>query len=440
MRFPQAIVYPQAIPTIRPAVKTVRRADAGIAIGQLAYGCLCLFAFAVPWSETGFTVHGIEISRWFGLAALALVIFLQRFPARARPIADLHYWMLGFAGWSMASLFWTLDRDTTITRAETYIQLLLFTWVVWVLCTSESRIAGVLQSYVLGTTVIAIGVIENLLTGTTMGQIQGLEGMGTDRYTVNGINPNDLGLMLALSIPMNLYLLARRKSRPWITVALWAQLVLAGTGILLSGSRGSALAASGGVFMLPLILPRLSRPQKAVMAIALAGIVATAISLVPRDTWQRFLDLGADITEGTMTHRTQIWAASGVVFREHPLAGVGSGAHPVAVTSLLGRPLVAHNTYLSALAELGVVGELLLLGMLATAFHCAWKMPRLARTFWILLLATWCIGASDGTLEYTKMTWLLFSLLVAHFYVRRQGMGSARGKRIRSVCIASPVF
>lgn len=437
MRFPQTIPSPAAIPVSSPALQSAGRADAGTSIERMAYVCLCLFAFALPWSETGFTVNGIEISRWFGLAALGLVILRKHFRTPPRGFSDLHFWMLAFAGWSAASLFWTLDRDSTITKAETYIQLLLFAWVVWVLCNSESRVIGVLQSYVLGTTVIAIGVIENLLTGRTMGQIQGLQGMGSDRYTVNGVNPNDLGLMLALSIPMTLYLLAHHKGGRWTKPLLWVQLVLAAVGILLSGSRGGALAASGGVFLLPVILVRLSRLQKVVMALAVAAAVAAAISLVPQDTWQRFLDLGTDITQGTMTHRTQIWAASMVLFREHPMVGVGAGAHATAVTSLLGRPLVAHNTYMSALAELGVVGELLLLGMLGTAFYCAAKMPRSQRTFWILLMITWCIGAAGGTLEYRKFTWLLLSLLAAHAYIGRQNI---QGNRIRSACVASPVF
>lgn len=428
------------IPAARPAVRTGERENVAIAIERAAYACLCLFAFSMPWSETGFATSGVDFSHWFALAALALVIFRKGFPSPARGVADLHYWMLAFAGWSIASLFWTVDRDSTVARTGTYLQLLLFTWVVWTLCTTESRIAAVLRSYVLGTSVLAVGIIENVLAGRTMDQIKGLAGTGSDRYTVSGVNPNDLGLMLALSIPMALYLLARRSGRQWTTVLLWAQLLLAGTGILLSGSRGAALAASGGLFMLPMVLGRLSRLQKALMAVVVAGTVVGAMSLVPPETWGRFMDLGKDLTEGTMTHRTQIWAASTVLFREHPLAGVGSGAHPVAVTSLIGRPLVAHNTFMSALAELGVVGELLLLGMLTTAFHCAWKMPRLQRSFWVLVLAVWGIGACSGTLEYRKMTWLLLSLLVAHAYVRRRIPGGIRRHGARSVCLVSAVF
>ena len=436
MRFPQTVPASQVMPNIRPAAKS----DAGAAIGQMAYVCLCLFAFITPWSETGLIVNGIAINRWFGLAALALVVVRTRFHNPPRGLADLHWWMVAFAGWSIASLFWTLDRDTTIERAGTYLQLLLFVWVVWELCTSESRIAGVLQSYVLGTSVIAVGTIANLLTGRAGGQLAGMEGLGADRYTIEGVNPNELGLMLALSIPMTFYLLAYRKGWQPIKLVLWVHLVLAATAILLSGSRGAVLAASAVLLMLPMTLLRLSRLQKALMVVAVAGIVIAAVSLVPPDTWQRLMNLGDEITEGTMTHRTQIWAASEVVFREHPLAGVGSGAHALAVTSLLGRPLVAHNTFFSALAELGVIGELLLLGILAAAFHSAWRMPRPERMFWISVLAAWCIGAGDGTLEYRKITWLLLSLLVAHAYVRRESVRVMGHEKMRSVCVASPTL
>src|SRR5581483_10849836 len=106
--------------------------------------------------------------------------------------------------------------------------------------------------------------------------------------------------------------------------------------------------------------------------------------------------------------------------RTHAWLGVGSSAHPAAVVTIIGRPLVAHNTFLSVLVELGIPGELLLFGLLGAAFFCAWRMTGLERILWVISLVTWCIGVCGGTWEYRKTTWFLISLLVSHAYARHR--------------------
>jgi O-antigen ligase len=152
---------------------------------------------------------------------------------------------------------------------------------------------------------------------------------------------------------------------------------------------------------------------------AIAGTVVCGAFLVPSETWQRISGLGTEVTAGTMSHRTEIWKASLEVFRDHAFLGVGAGAHPAAVVKIIDRYLVAHNTFLSVLVELGVFGELLFLGLLGTGFYCALQMPRLERTLWVLTLVVFCIDACSATSEYQKVTWVLLGLPAAHAYARR---------------------
>ena len=394
----------------------------GMALDKLAYACLCAFIFALPWEDTLPRVGPLLVSNWIGLVTVGCGLLSALVRAQGRALCELHYWMLSFVAWSSASIFWTLDRDSTEARIGTYAQLLVLAWLIWELARSDERVLGLLQSYVLGTCVCALGTIVNVLTGRTYGLLSNVElpkGVNADRYTIRGVNPNDLGLMLALSIPMTFYLLSRRKKSVGATGMYWLQLVLCVTAILLSGSRGSTLAAAIAMLMFPLTFSSLARWQKRLALPAGAVIVACAVRLMPRLTWERFLRIGTDITAGTMTHRTQIWSASLEVFRNHPFVGVGSGAHPVAVVQILARPFVAHNTFLSVLVELGVAGELVLLGLLGIAFYYAMRMKGLARSFWIVTLLTWCVGVCDGTWEYRKVTWFLLSTLAAHAYAIR---------------------
>ena len=389
---------------------------AGAALDRIAHGTLCAFVFALPWGEGNNIGPFVP---WLGLVVFGITLLRTVVLGQARRLCELHYWMLAFAAWSSASIIWTLDLDSTAARVGTYSELLLLVWVIWELAANEARVVRLLQCYVFGTCVTAIGTISNAIAGHTFGQLDNMVGPTGDRYMMSGMDPNAAGSLLVPSIPMTFYLLARRNGSPATKLLYCLQLVLCVTTIFLSGSRGAILAAAPTLLMFPLFVVRLPGRQRVLAVVATAGIVVCGAFLVPSKTWQRIFQLGTEVTAGTMTHRTQIWKASVDVFRDHPFVGVGASAHPAAVVKILDRSLVAHNTFLSVLVELGVVGELLFLGLLGAAFYCALQMPRLERALWILALGVWCIDAGSVTSEHEKFTWFLLSLPAAHAYARR---------------------
>jgi len=343
--------------------------------------------------------------------------------------------MLAFAGWSSLSIFWSVDWDSTAARIGTYLQLLVLAWLIWELAATDARVLGLLQSYLFGTSVCSIGAITNLMTGRSSGQVADpSDAIDTFRYTVGGVNPNDLGLILALSIPMTFYLLAR-KTGALTALLYWLQFVLCVTVILLTGSRGAMLAATAALVMFPLTVSKLSRWQRLTSVVTCAAVIVCGVCIVPKETWTRLLNVGSELAEGTMTHRTQIWAASIEVFRDHAFLGVGSGGHMAAVANIVGKAYVAHNTFVSVLVELGVIGELLLLALLAIALYFAVRMRNQERLLWIVLLVTWSTGVAGATWEYRKATWFLFSLLAAHVYARCAGKRRAwqRPDRLQAI-------
>jgi len=220
-----------------------------------------------------------------------------------------------------------------------------------------------------------------------------------------------------------------------VKLLCWLQLVAGITAILLTASRGGLIAATGGLAMFPLTLFRLPRWQRFASLAASAGLVVCGAYLVPATSWSRILESGSEISSGTLTHRTVIWAAGLAAFRDHALLGVGAGAYGPSILRAVDLPFVAHNTFLSVLVELGVVGVLLLLALLACIFYCAVRMRYLERCLWITLLLTWMIGVSALTWEYHKATWLLFGLAAAHVYSRRAGKPRPK----RPIHAAAPV-
>ncbi len=403
---PQSIAYPQQMAP--PSARTI-----AAAVDQLAFGALCVFTFALSWERgQGPTILPMTGAAMFGLALLSSWI-----SPRKRPLCEVHHWLIAFAMWSSLSVFWTVDWDATLLHVATFVQLVCMAWVVWVLVDTESRLLTLMKVYILGTFVCCYGTFSNLLAGRTYGQLDDLEGPKSSRYMMTGMNPNDVGLVLAPGMAMSLYLLAKGKGNP---IVCWLQFVACSTTILLSGSRGSMLASVSVVMLFPLVFRKMPGWQRKFAIVALAGAVAAAAYFVPPDTWQRMLNLGRDMMQGTMTHRTQIWAASTELFRQHPLFGVGSTAHPAAVVKIVARPLVAHNTFLSVLVELGVIGALIFVGLISALFLTARRMHGVKKTLWTLILVGWCIGANGGTWEYRKATWFLFGMVAAHSYVQRR--------------------
>jgi O-antigen ligase len=344
-------------------------------------------------------------------------------------------------GWAALSILWTMDWDSTATRVGTYLQSLVAVWLIWELAVPETRVLGLYQSYVFGTLICSIRTLGNFMMGRTAAQVYAAKGQtiwNEARYTISGLNENDLGLMLALSLPMTFYLLARRK-RPLIALLLWLQLITCITCILLTGSRGALLATCTSLVMFPLIMSGLPRWQRIASIIAFMVVLAGGAYLVPEETWRRLLLLTTEVSEGTLTHRTVIWAAGLEAFRNHAFLGVGAGAYAPVVLRVVDIPYVAHNTFLSVLVELGVVGALLLFMLLASMVYCAIRMQYLDRCLWMTLLVTWTVGVSALTWEYRKPTWLLFGLLAAHAFSRRQEKSRSANGCVQLVKKAVPI-
>ncbi|HZE98411.1 MAG TPA: O-antigen ligase family protein [Planctomycetota bacterium] len=166
----------------------------------------------------------------------------------------------------------------------------------------------------------------------------------------------------------------RRVEGCWI----WALAAfLFAVALVASKSRGGALAALGGVALLPL----LHRGRAAVAGLAALGAVAAVaiVSSNPAGLLERFgqldpFDLGADLrwTISTTTARAAM---------EQPLLGFGWGTHPRAYhpfqpPGLFGQIHHAHSEYVNILFEAGVVGLAVCLAAMGFWFVRVWRAQR----------------------------------------------------------------
>jgi O-antigen ligase len=312
-----------------------------------------------------------------------------------------------------ASYVWSLYPEGTLTQAVTYIQLLMMVWLMWELASRGREQMRLMQAYVLGTFVSGIDTVYLFLSHHESVY---------QRYAGARLDANDLGLMMALSIPVSYYLLIQSKGK--IAWVYRLQLALAGTTVLLTASRGAALASVVALAIVPLTHARLTARQKIAVLLTVSFLVAGALLFVPSTSWERLSTIPQEFSQGTFTGRTVIWTAAWELFRGHPILGVGANAFRLTVSRILTETIradesgipqapAAHNTFLSVLVEQGVIGFALFCALLSVLALSVRGLPPLQQKLWIVLLGVWVVGVSGLTWEMRKPTWFFFGLLMA---------------------------
>ena len=114
-----------------------------------------------------------------------------------------------------------------------------------------------------------------------------------------------------------------------------------------------------------------------------------------------------------MTGRTILWRAGMNVFESNLLIGVGAGALPVAMMPYLGFIRVAHSTFISILAETGLIGFALFGVVILSIEVCVVSMRFEERVLWTVVLVTLCVALLAITWEQRRQMWFFLALAIA---------------------------
>ncbi len=388
-------------------------AEESSVLGKLAFASLWLLVFAIPWEDAVTIADFGTSARLIGMVTVGLGVLAIIERGRVRRPAPGHIIMALFVMLAAVSYLWSLYPEGTQEQAFSYIQLLAMAWLIWELSPRAREQRRLMQAYVLGTCVSGIDTLYRYLSH---------QESAYQRYAGARLDANDLGLIMALSIPVSYYLLIESKGK--IVWFYTLQLVLAGTTVLLTASRGAALATLVALAIVPLTHARLTTRQRIAVLLTASLLAYGALAFVPSTSWDRLSTVPNEFAQGTLTGRTVIWKAGWELFRAHPFLGIGANAFRLIVSRVLAEPIhpddygrppapPAHNTFLSVLVEQGVIGFALfcaLLGVLALSLRA---LPPLKQKLWIVCLGVWVVGVSSLTWEVRKPTWFFLGLLMA---------------------------
>lgn len=378
---------------------------------RFAYRCALLAVFTLPL-ENLVVLSGIGRLSKAAVILLTIVWLVGVLVTRAvRAPRPFHLAVLSFAVWNLLSVTWSISEDRTLHQALTYAQVFLFVYILWDLLTSEGRVRAALQTYVLGSSVSAVGLIANVA-------INGAE-QYQRRFTVGGFEINDLGLILVIAIPIAWYLVmdprpgsAERLIR-WVALA---SIPAATVAIVLTGSRSGLIALVPVVAYVVITGLRSMSRSRAAAVIAVGGLFMLLWPLVPDATVRRVTGTPSAIGTTQVGGRLNVWAEALTTFADHPIIGVGSGAFRTE-----GSDKPAHNIALRFLVELGLIGFSLFAWIVAIVLRTAFReRQRLMAGLWLSLIAAWAISASVHNFEDKKQPWFVFAVLVASSAAARE--------------------
>src|SRR5512135_859243 len=333
----------------------------------VAYRLALAVFFTLPFENLVHVSGAGRVSKLLGLLVAAFWLLTVAATGEFRRPRVAHLVALLFVAWVGLSLFWTVDVPATRTRFITYVQLLGLMFVVWELVTSRARVRGALQAYVLGAWVSVAMLLYSYATLGSGGTTHG-------RVTTGTFNPNDVGLMLAIAVPVAWYLVSSdgARRRRWLWGVNAAYIPAGVVAIALTASRAALAGAAFGLVYVAISLVR-RRPAALVPAAASLVVLAIAVvPLLPERGLYRVQTTGTDITAGGFTGRVPLWHEGMDLFRAHPIGGIGGGAFR---EGALESRKVAHNLVVALLAEVGIVGFTLFVLLLILVAISAWRQP-----------------------------------------------------------------
>lgn len=387
----------------------------------ITFWLLLILIFTIPW-EAIIIFPGLgTLTRAIGLLAAALWMLTVLTTGGFRKLRPFHLAVCLFFFWNLVSAFWSVNIDDTVVGLQSYAQLLAMSLIIWDLCTTPRAIKMGLQAYVLGAYVSIASVVYNYLTSTP------ISGM---RYAASGFNPNDLALILSLGMPIAWYLAVsdnHDKRTAFLGLANYGYIITALFAIELTASRGGLISTIPTFLFIVSSFDRFGRFRKVLILILLIGSLFALQSFVPQASVDRFSTTATSISQGSLGGRGAIWRGGIDVFLQHPIVGVGSGGFRYATE--LGK--APHNTFLSVLVDLGVIGFSLLAAILAITISNALHQPKQESRLWLTVLMILVLGAMVHNAEGKKVVWLFLTMVTAsanlpnHHAVSRRHSGLA---------------
>ncbi len=372
---------------------------------RISFGLVVLLALSIPLEGVGAVGAAFKLPRLAAMAALGGVLLSICAGAPVRPLHRVVAWAAVFTAWTGLSYFWSIDPRLTLDRALTFVQLLVLVWVVWQEATSEERALVLMKAYVAGS---AVACAVSLARGSDR---------FVERFALG--DPNTFGVLTVIAFAVAAYLVHLEPRSFWG----WACrpfMVLAAVAVVLTASRTATVALAAVCVVLLVDRRTVSLGRLALLAVACVGFLVVAGRVVDTAQIERLQSIEAEVSGGTLGGRLPLWRLAWDRFTDRPLTGIGASTFRLEAEEALGRGRAPHSTFVGILVEVGTVGLVLFLAVLASAARCGAALPPALRRTWVAVALAWATASFSLSWETKKITWFLVALVAAQAVARQE--------------------
>jgi O-antigen ligase len=382
------------------------------------------------------SVGGVSISRLIAPIALLVVLAMSTRPESRIRGESPFVWATLYGIWALASGLWTVSISGTTYLLSSLAIGFTYMLAFAALVTSRRVLERVLYAFAAAAFGIGVYALAAFLLGFSKGLVEG-------RATGGAGDPNFFAAYQLVALPLVIVLFTEARQR-WLRVALAITVVVVIGSVLTSVSRGGFLVLI--VIALALVaLPARTffgspKQKQALLVVCLAGGViafsASASTVVPRLKATFAGESTSAAAQGS--GRLEFWSAAWMSSKQRPFLGLGYGAFlEVSDNLIVQTPNInfqhfdlrpngsqVHNAYLGSLAELGIPGLVLFVGLLtstALSFRRTAKRARAVGADFIarvsnalfLSLLGWSIASVFLSSEVSRALWIVIGLSLA---------------------------
>ncbi len=215
----------------------------------------------------------------------------------------------------------------------------------------------------------AVLLMFKLLSGGLQARFDSRFSLSTEEYPIYLGRESADGIVLAIYVVL-------AAARLWTRMAAVAVIPLLLVALLAAGSRGPVVAFAVGLVVLLGLIAASGRARRRLLLVG-GGLLAAAIVVplaLPSSSIGRAVSTLVGSGGGLSSNgRSELWTQAYAAFASHPLLGIGTGGF----ASLNPALLYPHNLLFEMSVELGTVGALLIVGVIAgfsIRLLRAWRM------------------------------------------------------------------